>query len=352
MKIAFVSQPWNQCPPVKTGSISIWINEVARRLSKICDVIVYASSSKLQKKNEFNGGVHYRRISTSFENKFLKYLKRFSQFYSVKRPLFSSRTYYLGYVIKVARDLRKQKCDIVHIHNFSQFIPIIRAFNPDVKIILHMHCDWLVELDRSMIKRRLSQADLIVGCSEYITEKIRRHFPEYANRCQTIYNGVDIDHFTPEKDPGKKKRGSAKHLLFVGRITPEKGLHTLLEAFQILVKQYPQARMEIVGPHEQTPRSFIVDLHDNNKVAGLKWFYNKNYLSQLKTMLRSDLANQVIFSGHIQQVYLHNNYRNADVLVNPSFSESFGMSLIEAMATGIPVVATRVGGMVRGCGGR
>lgn len=207
-----------------------------------------------------------------------------------------------------------------------------------------MHCDWLVELDRSMIKQRLDLADLIVGCSEYITEKIRRHFPEYAHRCQTIYNGVDIEHFAPEKDSGKKNN-DAKHLLFVGRITPEKGLHTLLEAFQILVTQCPQVRMEIVGPHDQTPRSFIVDLHNNNKVANLKWFYDKNYLSQLKAMLCSDTASKVTFSGHIQQAYLHNNYRNADVLVNPSFSESFGMSLVEAMATEVPVVATRVGGM-------
>ncbi|UJS17828.1 MAG: glycosyltransferase family 4 protein [Candidatus Jettenia sp.] len=344
MKIAFVSQPWNQCPPVKGGSISIWINEVARRLSKACDVVVYANSSKLQKKKELDGGVYYRRISTSFENRFLRYLKRFSQFYTVKRPLFASRTYYLGYVIKVARDIRKQKCDIVHVHNFSQFIPVIRAYNPGVKIILHMHCDWLVELDRSMIKQRLDRTDLIVGCSEYITEKIRRHFPEYAHRCQTIYNGVDIEHFAPEEDSGKKNN-DAKHLLFVGRITPEKGLHTLLEAFQILVKQCPQVRMEIVGPHDQTPRSFIVDLHNNNKVANLKWFYDKNYLSQLKAMLCPDIASKVTFSGHIQQAYLHNNYRNADVLVNPSFSESFGMSLVEAMATEVPVVATRVGGM-------
>ena len=44
-----------------------------------------------------------------------------------------------------------------------------------------------------MIDRRLRHADLIVGCSEYITDQIRERFPHHAARCTTIYNGVDVE---------------------------------------------------------------------------------------------------------------------------------------------------------------
>ncbi len=62
-------------------------------------------------------------------------------------------------------------------------------------------------------------------------------------------------------------------------------------------------------------------------------------------MLPASLANHVRFTGHIPHKNLPALYRSADVLVNPSLSEAFGMSLIEAMACGVPVIATRVGGM-------
>ncbi|MCF6157341.1 MAG: glycosyltransferase family 1 protein [wastewater metagenome] len=348
MKIAFISQPWNNCPPVKTGSVSVWIYEVARRVAKAHEVVVYACNNKVQKKEEYDEHerIHYRRVSISPDKLFLKYLKRFPMLNkNHTKPLFASQLYYLGFIAKIANDLRKQKCDIVHIQNFSQFVPIIKALNPGIKIVLHMHCDWLVQLDRFMIENRLRQVDLIMGCSEYVTRKIRTCFPQFAGRCQTIYNGVDIDHFIPGDESALKEKNGTKRLLFVGRITPEKGIHVLLEAFQIIVKHYPQTSIEIIGPDDKTPREFIVDLHDNTSVTNLKLFYTENYLSQLRTMLPPKLTDHVTFSGHIQQEYLQSKYSSASILVNPSLSESFGMSLIEAMATKIPVVATRVGGM-------
>jgi len=132
--------------------------------------------------------VRYRRISTVVDEWFtfvslaLDKLGRFSLFKkikavvffrNVKRPLFASKLFYLTYVLQVARDLKREKCDIVHLHNFFQFVPIIRAFNPKIKIVLHMHCEWLTQLDRTMIENRLRKVDLIIGCSEYITEKAR-----------------------------------------------------------------------------------------------------------------------------------------------------------------------------------
>ena len=363
MKIAFVHQPIGIISSsAPRGSIELWIYEMACRLARSNEVIVYAKRGHHQKKFEYNQGVQYRRISTAvdewftFISKAFDKLRRFPLFQkiksiiffrNVKRPLFASSLFYFTYILQVARDLKREKCDIVHLHNFSQFVPIIRAFNPKIKIVLHMHCEWLTQLDQTMIENRLSQVDLIIGCSEYITEKIRLLFPQFAERCQTIYNGVDVDNFVSSNRRVFANKNGVKRLMFVGRVSPEKGLHVLLEAFQEVVKRYPKAQLEIVGSASISPIEFVVALSDDPKVSKLTCFYNKSsYVSQLQErMLSFNIANNVTFTNYIPHRYLINHYRQADVLVNPSFSEAFGMGLIEAMACQVPVVATRVGGM-------
>ena len=363
MKIAFVHQPIGIISSsAPCGSIELWIYEMACRLARSNEVIVYAKRGHHQKKFEYDQGVQYRRISTAVDQwvtfisaaldklgKFslFKKIKAFIFLWNVKRPLFASKLFYLTYVLQVAKDLKKEKCDIVHIHNFSQFVPIIRAFNPKIKIVLHMHCEWLTQLDLTMIENRLSQVDLIIGCSEYITEKIRLVFPQFAERCRTIYNGVDVDHFVSSNRRVFANKNGVKRLLFVGRVSLEKGLHVLLEAFQEVIKRYPQAQLEIVGSPSTPPIEFIVALSDDPKISELACFYNKTgYIFHLqKQLLSFNIMGNVTFTGYIPHKHLINHYRQADILVNPSFSEAFGMSLIEAMACQVPVVATRVGGM-------
>jgi glycosyltransferase involved in cell wall biosynthesis len=362
VKIAFVHQPIGTISSSDPGgAIELWIYEVARRLARSSEIIVYAKKGRHQKKFEYNQGVRYRRVSTAvdewftFISKALNKLERFSLFKKIKafvffrnfkRPLFASKLFYLTYVLQVARDLKRENCDIVHLHNFSQFVPIIRAFNPKIKIVLHMHCEWLTQLDQTMIENRLRKVDLIIGCSEYITKKIRLAFPQFAERCQTIYNGVDVHHFVSRNRCVLANKNGIKRLLFVGRVSPEKGVHVLLEAFQEVVKRYPQAQLQIVGS-ESIPRiEFIVTLSDDPKVSDLVSFYNRSYISHLKDKVSSDVANHVSFTGFVSRQQLINCYQHADVFVFPSvWNEPFGMPLIEAMATEVPVVATRSGGI-------
>lgn len=362
MKVAFVDQPLGTISLLdQTSSIEIWIYEVARRLAQSCDVTVYAKKGLFQKKVEYDQGVQYRRISTVVDEWFtgisaafdklgrfptLRNMKRALFFRNAKRPFYASSLYYLTYILQVAKKLSAEECDIVHLHNFSQFVPIIRAFNPKIKIVLHMHCEWLTQLDRTMIERRLREADLVIGCSKYITEKIRCSFPEFAERCQTLYNGVDVNQFVGKNGKRAKKKNGVKQLLFVGRISPEKGLHVLLDAFKKVVSRYPQTQLIIVGPQGSAPIEFIVALSDNQKVSGLALFYHESYVPHLQRKLPSSVADQVFFTGFVTRRKLISHYQNTDVFIFPSvWDEPFGMPLIEAMATGVPVVATRVGGI-------
>ena len=350
-KIAFVNQPADIFSVPPRGSIPIWIYEVARRLARHHDVIVYARRGHLQPRVEYGEGMQCRRIPIVRDCRSYRLLERWSE--SFKRPYVSSSYslgyYYLDYALQVAKDLRAQQCDIVHLQSFSQFVPIIRALNPSTKIVLHMHCEWLTQLDQDMIERRLGKTDLIVGCSEYITEKIRHRFPQFADRCRTVFNGVDVNHFADNRRNIVKKNG-AKRLLFIGRISPEKGVHILIDALQIVARWDPQVQLEIVGWKKQLSLEFLRSLGDDRTVPDLDSFYDGksrfSYFSTLQQRVGSmNIADHVTFVDHVPYAQVVNYYRDADVLVNPSFSESFGRSLIEAMSCGVPVVATRVGGM-------
>ncbi len=347
LRLAIVAQPWGSVVPVGgKGSVGIWIAEVAQRIARNCRVLVCCPRYRGQKPDECCQGVRYRRFRVGLDRRMSRLAGRLS--FDPRRPLFALPLYYATYAIQVAAAVRAARCDAAHIHNFSQFIPIIRAFNPRIRIALHMHCEWLTQLDRDLMVRRLRHADLIVGCSHYITDGIRRRFPEFADRCRTIVNGVSEDRFRPpEGATGDGAARSDHSCLFVGRISPEKGVHLLLDAFEEVIRRRPTARLELVGDTGQCPRSFIVDICDDERVAALARFYDdKGYWARLaERMAQPPLRGRVTWCRPMPQEELAEHYRRASVLVSPSLYEAFGMPLVEAMAAGIPVVASRVGGM-------
>ena len=348
MKIAFVAQPIDPVLPPHQNSIGIWIYEVGRRLAKSHEVLVYfRGNGSKGKGNAQIESVDFNAIPLRIDDRLLRYLKRFSRRFDAKRPLFTNCLYYLGYIVRIALNLRKQQCDIVHIHNFSQFVPIVKAFNPNVKITLHMHCEWLTQLNHNLIERRLRDTDLIISCSEYITQKTRLAFPQFANRCHTVYNGIDVTSFTPENKTRIGRAGDGhKTILFIGRISPEKGVHVLLDAFEKVLERYPKLNLQLVGPQALLPMEYLIALSDDPKVLELATFYSGGYLSYLNEKTSPDLVNRVTFYKYIPYLDLISYYHNADFFVFPSvWDEPFGMPIIEAMACGLPVIATRGGGI-------
>ncbi|MBE9170323.1 glycosyltransferase family 4 protein [Pleurocapsales cyanobacterium LEGE 06147] len=347
MKIAFINQPWSvAAPPQGSDSTGIWTYRIARCLVHFHQVIFYGCQSKDKKSNYCHDGIHYRAVSLIFDD-ILRPIRTLENKLKLNRklPYFASTLFYFGYILQVALDLRRQQCDIIHIHNFSQFVPIIRAFNPRAKIVLHMHCEWLTQLNREAIARRLERADLIIGCSNHITNKIRDRFPSLAARCQTVYNGVDTTHFVPNNHQTTISSKDKPRLLFVGRVSPEKAIHLLIDAFVEVVKHYPQAQLEIIGPEAIVGKEFLTDLSDDPQITALAPFYSGSYLAHLKNRISPDLAPQIQFTGSLQQEKLLQHYWEADIVINPSLSEAFGMSLVEGMACEKPVIGARVGGM-------
>ncbi|NES23596.1 MAG: glycosyltransferase family 4 protein [Symploca sp. SIO3E6] len=350
MKIALVAQPLDLVIHPSRNSLGIWIYEVARRLAKSCDVIVYTKKGRLQQKAlqekvARDEGVNYQLVPIALDRVLLKLLQPWARISNSEHPLFASKLYYLGYALQVAIDLRNQQCDVVHLFNFSQFVPVIRACNPNLKIILRMSCEWLTQLEHSMIQQRLKEVDLIIGCSDYITENTRRSFPQFAHRCQTLLNGRDVNYFVPSNSQRDTKTNEIKKLLFIGRISPEKGVHILLDAFAQVVESYPQVELEIVGSRGVVPKEFIVELSNNPRVQSLAAFYAEDYWLHLQNQLTGALAQKVFFRNYTPHFELINRYQQADIFIFPSvWDEPSGNPPIEAMAVGVPVISTRTGG--------
>jgi glycosyltransferase involved in cell wall biosynthesis len=193
-----------------------------------------------------------------------------------------------------------------------------------------------------MTRRRLRRTDLIVGCSEHITATVVEAFPELVDRCRTIYNGVDVDRF----GASQRRTGSrALRLLHVGRVSPEKGLHALVDAFNVLVREYRELELVIVGDEAVVPREMAVAISDDPLVRALARFYKGDYAAWVRGRLTDAAARRVTFVGRIEHGDADSYYRDADIFVFPSIFESFAIPPVEALAAGLPVVASRVGGM-------
>jgi glycosyltransferase involved in cell wall biosynthesis len=344
MKIGFISQPFdNGVPPDPGGSIGWLTWEMARRLSRSCQVEVCAPGVGPQAPHEQWENVRFHRFRLRPDRWLLDRPRGLKGPTSERNDLHSV-LYYPLYALRVANHLRASGCDIVHIHNFSQFVPIVRLLNPKAKIVLHMNCDWLNELDRDLIDKRLKNVDGIIGCSDYITNQVKRRFPHHADRCATLYNGADIARFSPRSQVPLEEE--CKRVLFAGRVSPEKGIHVLLDAFKRVIVQEPKAQLRIVGGPYIPPLSFHVDRSSDPMVKALRRFYTLDYMEYLRETAKAMPENCVSFLGHLAHGELSIQFCDADVFVHPSvWGEPFGMSVAEAMGAGLPVVATRVGGL-------
>jgi glycosyltransferase involved in cell wall biosynthesis len=375
MRIAFVAQPFDlMYPPVparSTASLALWIYYMAR----VCanrghQVIVFGNhGGRFSAKSTRSDNVEYIFTPTGLDRMLNKTLRAGSTLFpntgkeNKLCPLFASPWYHRMYAMEVARRAWQLGCDVVHVINYSQFVPVIRQLHPRCKISLNMSCEWLTQLDPKLVKKRLKQTDIVVGCSEYITRKIARKFPEYADRCITVPNATR--EVSSPSGPSQDKT-----VLFVGRLSPEKGVHHLIPAFHRVLERFPDARLCLVGGASPVPFELLVGLSDEPHVRELEVFYQvfslgarydrmgtsgcghsgnetkDPYLTVLQNQAGQEMGKRIIFEGHVTHDRVETYYKGATLLVNPSLSESFGNSVIEAMMYGLPVVATRVGGMM------
>jgi phosphatidylinositol alpha-mannosyltransferase len=223
---------------------------------------------------------------------------------------------------KMGRILARQDFDLVHVHEpttpsvaasatMAARIPVVGTFHAAGGASAYYE-RWRVLADR--ILRCLT---VRIAVSEAARDCVIGHFPaEY----RVIPNGIDISTYASARD-GKKVRG---RVLFIGRPEPRKGLQVLVEAFKVLRQHVPGASLALVGPTYQ-------ELHDlmsrSSKNVSAEDFRGITPLGRLP------------LEAKLEQM------RQAELLCAPSLGgESFGIVLTEALAAGLPVVASDIPG--------
>jgi glycosyltransferase involved in cell wall biosynthesis/LmbE family N-acetylglucosaminyl deacetylase len=339
-RIAFVSQPgaWGG-PPDPQGSIEIWTHETARRLALTSTVRVYRPMATRFLRTAYFDGVEYLGVPNRYDRALVPLVNRLSN--EPGRPRNLSVFRFIAYAVQVAWNVRRFHPDVIHVQNQFAFGRILRRLNPSTPIVLHMHGDWLSELDHDFVAPAVRAVDQVITCSDHLGTRADRVWSGPAWRRVTVPNGVDESWLEVER-----AESPSPEILFVGRMSPEKGLHHLIEAFIDIAGRHTEVRLKIIGPHALLPRESIVDVAEDADIRALERFYRgPKYWDQLEAMIPPALADRIDFIHSMPQRQLVDHYRTAAMLVNPSLSESFGMSLVEAMSVGCPVIGTTAGGM-------
>jgi glycosyltransferase involved in cell wall biosynthesis len=211
------------------------------------------------------------------------------------------------------------------------------------------------------LRSQLANIDSVVTVSDFVTDRARARFPEHAAAIHTIGNGVDVGRFQPAH---RQSNGARRmRLLFVGRISPDKGVHLLMEAFDRVARERPDVELTLVGKVGMLPFDLVSLLlnDDADALDSLRPFYGhstlawltkevlgqkSSYKQQLDARLSPQSAGRVHFVGSVSLEELIRLYSQADLLVLPSiWRESYGLPVAESMASGVPVLASDCGGV-------
>ena len=367
MKIAFVNQPYDVIVPPFQTSIGIYTWGIGRPLARSSDVIVYGLKDVHPKDalETCDPSLHLRLVPAGRKDALVyKTYRKLATMMPLPFPISSSDLLYPGFGRQVAEDLRREECDVIHIMHCPQYAPVIRALNPKAKIVLQIHAEWFSQSNFKVLRRWLESVDLLLAVSDHITRKTRRDFPSIADRSETLYSNIDPEEFRREKDYSIGRRRQEKRILYSGAVSPHKGPHVLLDAFSIVVKQYPNVHLEFVGSMANYPLEETWDLKDRAKLKQVAPFYAKHpitrlqaglglkpadagtYQGYLKSKLTPEIAGKVTFIGFVPRQDLVDRFYDADIFVFPPiWDEGFGLPPVEAMAAGAPVVGTRSGAL-------
>ena len=348
MKVALVAQPYDGVLPPRQNSIGLIAYNTAVEMGRRADVTLYGS----RKATIGQAGNLPFRVSlvSSRADDVLQHAATHYPRWARLLGIPEMADAYPAYARAISRELERSGPDVVHVMNYWSWCRRFKAKNPGRRIVLEMQAEWLSQMDAGEVQNALEATDAVVGVSDHISRLFRASFPAYKGDVVTAYNGVDLEQFHPASTLDTHGDGPLR-VLFVGRVSPEKGIHTLIEAFAKVASQEEGARLEIVGGRATLREDFIVGISSDPLVRALKRFYDGSTGSEYQQHLdqlvnRLGLTDKVQFLGHVPNRDLPSRYRSAAVVVNPSLSESFGISMVEGMASGVPVVGTRIGGML------
>jgi len=226
---------------------------------------------------------------------------------------------YLFEAIALAEKLKKDKVEHLHNHlgDNSGNVTMLAAQLAGIPFSISIHgphiffdgLHWALD-------KKTEHAKFISCIGHFCSSQMMLYSDKkYWSKFKIIRCGVDLDQFQYQA-PCRK----AKKLVYVGRLSAEKGIPVLFQSLKTLKEQNYDVELTLLGDGED--RAYLENLVNESGIQEL-----------------------VTFVGFVDQTTIATTLRNSDVFVLPSFAEGIPVALMEAMAIGIPVIATYVGGV-------
>lgn len=241
------------------------------------------------------------------------------------------RRYRGGPILSTAKHLHLDWPDVVHVHSVG-FTNLASRLQRRTEIPVVYTCHSLVHDEppsrhKSMIMQRqerlLTIADRITVPSEWQRQGLIAAYPHCADKVIVIPNGVDVpEEVQPVNRMATRKEDSAIRLLFAGRLVENKGIEPLLYAVALLRQRGLPVILDVFGRGSHNYEMYLK-----------------------KTAQRLKIAKYVRWCGLYPHHGMADVYACHDLMVVPSHGESFGLVALEAMAYGVPLVATQSGGL-------
>ena len=221
---------------------------------------------------------------------------------------------------KMKKVFKEVRADVVHTHRYCAQYAVPAAMLAKVKRRVHTIHN-IAEKENANFARKINKIffkhcyTVPVALSELIRDSVVKEYGIEKNKIYVIYNGVDLSKCQPKTE--YSVNGNFK-ILHIGRFSEQKNQIGLIKAFRLFHGNHPDSELWLIG--------------DGEKKTEIE-----------KYVAESNLGASVKFLGMQSNVYgfLH----DADIFALPSNYEGFPMTLIEAMGTGLPIVATAVGGV-------
>jgi len=323
------SSPMGELGTKDTGGMSVYVRELARELGNrghLVDIYTRLNGSRQKHIAQLYDNVrliHLRAGENGQTNKlalyghldeFFKELERFTTRESLHYDLVHSHYWLSGRVGEWAQE----RWEVPHVFMFHTISAVKNSTVGSEKE---------PELRTATEKHLAKNCDRLLVATDNERGHLMRHYGASPETIGVVPCGVNLDLFRPwNRAKARQKLGFAQDesiVLFVGRFAPLKGIDRLMEAVCHL-QHHQRLRLVIVGG----------DGSDTPEFQGFQ-----------KLARNFGIQEHVTFAGRIEQDNLPAYYSAADVLVVPSYYESFGLVALEALASGTPVVATKVGAM-------
>ena len=310
----------------------LFISYVSNQHSGVGNRVYYLSRELAKKGHEVHAITKQGEyVSNEVNAYYVQIPKRFFKIPPVPLPqvsIFNLLAYKKFEEIK--HKIKPDLIDVQHVH-VSPIVHMIKE-KDNLAITCHGTEIGLFNLDRSYSglvnlinseyeKNIFKKSKAVIAVSDYVKKEIINYYEIQSNKVITIHNGIDLKEFNDMRRIGlKDKLGVSNIILFMGGYSKRKGIHILLRALaEIKEKDWI---LIIVGSGDLKSKKEIIDLI--------------NFLN---------IKNKIINISNISRELLKSILFEADIFVHPALYEPFGIAVLEAMATGKAIIATRTGGI-------